>query len=288
MARIRTIKPAFFESESMSALTPRARLLFVALWTIADKAGRLRWLPRKVVAHAFPHEDVDGGPLLDELIRSGSVVVYEVDGRSYAEIPGWKLHQRCPSSERPSVLPSIDDASLTSSRRQADDEPPAPRRNADDESTDEGRPKAPPAKAKAPRKAEASVDDVKVSSSRPRLSARELGIGNRELGEEEIARGREARRWDQHSLRAKLGDTAHSPKALQAPKWLAILEANTDEQIDAAIAECTDATYPISMFLRMFDDKGRRNEDARPKTKRPPKLRRPLGHVRPPDYYSNG
>ena len=40
MARIRTIKPEFPQSESIGALTREARLLFVLLWTIVDDSGR--------------------------------------------------------------------------------------------------------------------------------------------------------------------------------------------------------------------------------------------------------
>ena len=45
MARIRTIKPEFFTSEDIVALSPLARLLFIALWCEADREGRLVWKP---------------------------------------------------------------------------------------------------------------------------------------------------------------------------------------------------------------------------------------------------
>ena len=41
MARIRTIKPEFFTSDDICALSPRARLLYVGLWCEADREGRL-------------------------------------------------------------------------------------------------------------------------------------------------------------------------------------------------------------------------------------------------------
>ena len=43
MARIRTIKPEFFTSDDICALSPLARLLYVGLWCEADREGRLVW-----------------------------------------------------------------------------------------------------------------------------------------------------------------------------------------------------------------------------------------------------
>ena len=42
MARIRTIKPEFPQSESMGRVSRDARLLFVQLWCICDDHGRTR------------------------------------------------------------------------------------------------------------------------------------------------------------------------------------------------------------------------------------------------------
>jgi hypothetical protein len=109
VARIRTIKPAFFDSESMATLSPRARLLFVALWTLADREGRLRYLPKRWVAHAFPHEDVPTS-VVEELLTNKCLRMYDIDGRRYADIPAWGLHQRPPKNEAASRLPAFDAA----------------------------------------------------------------------------------------------------------------------------------------------------------------------------------
>ena len=37
--KIRTIKPDFFRSDDIAALTPTARLLFIGLWCYADDNG---------------------------------------------------------------------------------------------------------------------------------------------------------------------------------------------------------------------------------------------------------
>lgn len=52
--KIRTVKPGFFLSEKMGLLTPRQRLLFIAMWLIADDAGILENKPKEIVMQAFP------------------------------------------------------------------------------------------------------------------------------------------------------------------------------------------------------------------------------------------
>ena len=43
MARIRTIKPEFWEDEDVGRLSPMARLLFIGSWSLADDEGLLTW-----------------------------------------------------------------------------------------------------------------------------------------------------------------------------------------------------------------------------------------------------
>lgn len=100
MARIRTVKPEFFTSKSMSSVSPYARLLAVALMQRADKDGRMTWLTMQVHADSFPHEpDVDVEALAEELEGIGYLVRYEVDGKDYAEIPKFSEHQRITGKE---------------------------------------------------------------------------------------------------------------------------------------------------------------------------------------------
>lgn len=59
MARIRQIKPDFFRSEDVANLEPIARLLFVGLWTLADREGRLLDRPRRIAIELFPYDRMD-------------------------------------------------------------------------------------------------------------------------------------------------------------------------------------------------------------------------------------
>src|SRR5471032_626819 len=72
MARIRTIKPEFFTSDDICALSPLARLLYVGLWCEADRAGRLVWMPRAFKRRYLPDDACDIDRLADELLKRGT------------------------------------------------------------------------------------------------------------------------------------------------------------------------------------------------------------------------
>ena len=112
MARIRTVKPEFFQHEEIGALPFAARLLAIGLMQIADGHGRLRWVPKQIEAHVFPWDDIDLEPLAVGLESVGILVRYEVDGRSFGAFPNFRKHQRITGKEAaiPSKYPHHDDA----------------------------------------------------------------------------------------------------------------------------------------------------------------------------------
>jgi len=107
MARIRTIKPEFPQSESMGRVSRDARLLFIELWTVADDLGRLRGNSRMLASLLFPYDD-DAPGLIDEwlaeLEREHCIAVYEVDGNTYVQVLKWQEHQKV-DKPSPSRLP---------------------------------------------------------------------------------------------------------------------------------------------------------------------------------------
>lgn len=123
MARIRTIKPEFPQSETIGALSRDARLLFVQLWTIVDDAGRTRAASRMLASLLYPYDD-DARDLIDgwlvELEDAGAIRRYEVDGSQYLEVCKWLEHQkidrpspsRLPEYREGSPLPREDSRSL--------------------------------------------------------------------------------------------------------------------------------------------------------------------------------
>ena len=59
MARARNIKPSFFTNDVLAEIDPLGRLLFIALWTMADREGRLEDRPKRIKAEALPYDDAN-------------------------------------------------------------------------------------------------------------------------------------------------------------------------------------------------------------------------------------
>ncbi|MGH8876946.1 MAG: hypothetical protein ACRD0P_06350, partial [Stackebrandtia sp.] len=103
MARIRTIKPEFWDSPDTATASAVARLLFIAMWNWADDAGRGSANLKELEGFAFPNDDVrelSGGTsdnfrhVLAEVRDCFDVQFYKVRGRPFYEIPSWRKHQR--------------------------------------------------------------------------------------------------------------------------------------------------------------------------------------------------
>ena len=113
MARIRTIKPEFPQSESMGRVSRESRLCFILLFTLADDAGRLRGNSRMLASLLYPYDD-DAKKVIDkwlsELHEEGCIVRYEIDGDQYIQINKWLQHQKI---DRPSEskIPAFDESS---------------------------------------------------------------------------------------------------------------------------------------------------------------------------------
>ena len=105
MARARNIKPGFFVNERLADCSMAARLLFIGLWTVADRKGRLKDIPRRIGAEIFPYEDIDCETLLAELASSGFIVRYEVEGKRYIAIVSFLRHQAPHRNEKESEIP---------------------------------------------------------------------------------------------------------------------------------------------------------------------------------------
>lgn len=113
MARIRTIKPEFFTSESILELEPLARLFFISLWCEADRAGRLAWKPKTLKYRYLPADNADIDKIADNLIQNDLIKIYSVDGKEYCQVTNFDNHQVINNREKESVIPSLSDASAT-------------------------------------------------------------------------------------------------------------------------------------------------------------------------------
>lgn len=108
--RIRSIKPEFWESESLGRVSREARLLFIGLFSCCDDVGRARASSRLLASRLYPYDDDAFKKLpgwISELEKQGCIRLYQVDGEAYLDIPKWQNHQKI---DKPSTskLPSFD------------------------------------------------------------------------------------------------------------------------------------------------------------------------------------
>lgn len=113
MARSRNIKPGFFSNDVLAELDPLTRLLFIGIWTLADRAGRLEDRPKRIKAEVMAYDNCDVGVMLDELQASGFILRYEAQGVRVIQVLTWDKHQNPHVKEAESTLPTPDQNSAS-------------------------------------------------------------------------------------------------------------------------------------------------------------------------------
>ena len=97
MARIRTIKPEFWEDEKLAKLPVHARLLFIGTWNFADDNGALLANPVLMKSHIFPYEDIGISTIsewIDMLVENGMLIRTTYNGKDYLVIRKFLIHQK--------------------------------------------------------------------------------------------------------------------------------------------------------------------------------------------------
>jgi hypothetical protein len=109
MPRIRSVKHGLFRSRTLAGTSPRARLTFVGLWTLADDEGRYEYEPELLKADLWPwEEDVtvkDAHECVLELAARQRVCLYEHAGKTFLHVVNWHEHQKI-SHKTESRLPA--------------------------------------------------------------------------------------------------------------------------------------------------------------------------------------
>ena len=115
--RIRTIRPEFYESETIGALSWDARLVFISLWSYAEDNGVNRDNARLIRGTCFAYDaDVSVARIeaaLDELESAGCIRRYIQNGKRLLWIPNFHRYQKI---DRPSLThftPPEDDSAST-------------------------------------------------------------------------------------------------------------------------------------------------------------------------------
>lgn len=117
MARARNIKPAFFKNEDLAELPFDVRLMFIGLWTLADREGRLEDRPKRIKMELFPADDVDVDSGLWALQERGFIIRYEAEDKQCIQIVAFAKHQTPHVREAPSDLPSLEEGTAKAGAR---------------------------------------------------------------------------------------------------------------------------------------------------------------------------
>ncbi len=106
MPRARNIKPGFFVNDELAEIEPLGRLLFIGLWCIADREGRLKDRPKRIKAQVLPFDGCDVDKLLDRLHVKGFILRYEVESCPYIQVLKFNKHQNPHIKEQASEIPA--------------------------------------------------------------------------------------------------------------------------------------------------------------------------------------
>ena len=186
MARIRSVKPEYWDDRKLAKRASRdARLLYIALWNLADEWGRLNGDPQWIKGQVFSYDDdLDAdsvAKLLEELENPalGAVIPYEVDGDPYLFLPKLSKHQRLEPEKVKSRLPE------PPARPRPDPDNPAPPPEPSASDSDGSEPRADSSGSRADKSAPNS-DQSEPGADKPALL---YVAGSRE----HVAGGRDAR-----------------------------------------------------------------------------------------------
>lgn len=95
-------------NEDLAELSPVERLLFIYLWMLADREGRLEDRPKRIKAEALPYDDADVDMMLTNLAAGGFLIRYRADGVAYCQIVNFTKHQVPHHKEVESRIPPPD------------------------------------------------------------------------------------------------------------------------------------------------------------------------------------
>ncbi|MCL4822585.1 MAG: hypothetical protein KJZ57_00075 [Anaerolineales bacterium] len=129
MARARNIKPSFFTNDELADVPALGRLLFIALWTMADREGRLEDRPKRIKAEALPYDECDADELLDSLQSRGFILRYQIGAARFIQVVNFCKHQNPHIKEGPSQIPAPCESGASTVQERCEEQPePEPAR----------------------------------------------------------------------------------------------------------------------------------------------------------------
>lgn len=118
MARIRMIKPEFWDDEKLSSVSRDARLTFVGMWNNSDDYAVVKGHPAWLKNNIFPYDDIkitEFQKWLGELEGIGVIRAFEHNGEKFYHIKNFLKHQtinRPSPSKNPTPPTTINEDSL--------------------------------------------------------------------------------------------------------------------------------------------------------------------------------
>lgn len=98
MARIRTIKPSFWEDEKIAKLPMPCRLFYIGTWNLADDSGVIRGNPALLKSAIFPYDDnlrvSEVQRWIDALVNARMLIPISHKHESYYVIRTFRSHQK--------------------------------------------------------------------------------------------------------------------------------------------------------------------------------------------------
>jgi len=112
--RSRNIKIGFWENDDLGLQIDTVRILFIGLWCIADREGKLEGNVSKIrhLLFGYQNKQPDVNRYLTVLERLRFIQRYEVDGVSYILIPNFRKHQTPHNTEKSRNLPDYQPSPL--------------------------------------------------------------------------------------------------------------------------------------------------------------------------------
>lgn len=104
--RSRNIKPGFFKNELLVSIPVETRLLFIGLWCLADRMGRLEDRPARIKMEIYPCDNYEISTMLDQLQHHAFILRYEAKGNRYIQIINFEKHQYPHMREKASTIPA--------------------------------------------------------------------------------------------------------------------------------------------------------------------------------------
>lgn len=95
MARIRTIKPEFFEDENIAEqLSDQLKLLWIGIWTLCDRDGKMEDRPKFIESKVFPYNKINIEDALNKLHNLGYIQRYAVQEKKYIKSKNFLKYQK--------------------------------------------------------------------------------------------------------------------------------------------------------------------------------------------------